>query len=465
MASGRGQCERDEEDAGVGGLGDADVAHPARLGSKDCGLGVGPPEQLDQHRPAHLEALLHDHVHLAVEVVALLGQRADALADEAGRDEEEGDEDEGGQGDLPAEEEHGTEDDDHRDEVADHVGEQVGEGLLGADHVVVQPADQGPGLGAGEEGQRHPLDVAEHLGAHVVDEALPDVGRDPPLGQGQAGVGEGQDGDQESQLDHQVGVVLEDAVVDQGPQDQGVHGADGGVEDDHGEEDGQDRPVGDGEGEHPPGRALLDPVLEDGAVLAHGAHAAPAAAATASHAVAPHTHACNLPSEVRQTWSGDSESVRSPSRRDSVGADAPGHRHGGLEHDLQVPPQRPRGHVEVVELHEVVAGQVVAPRDLPQARDARSHLEAARRPTLDVGLAGDERARAHDGHVALEDVDELGDLVDAGPAQERPEAGDAARLVLLVAQLVQRPVGILRLGCRFSGTERPRYPWSWSGTW
>ena len=174
------------------------------------------PEQLDQHGPAYLEAFLHDHVHLAVEVVALLRQRADALADEAGRDQEQRHQDEGGQRDLPAEEEHGAEDDDHGDEVADHVGEQVGEGLLRADHVVVEPADQGAGLGPGEEGQGHALDVAEHLGAHVVDEALPDVGRDAALGQDEAGIDDGEDGHQDGQPDDQVGVVLEDAVVDDG---------------------------------------------------------------------------------------------------------------------------------------------------------------------------------------------------------------------------------------------------------
>ena len=203
-------------------MGDADVAHPPRLGLERGGLGLGVPQQLDQHGPADLEALLHDHVHLAVEVVALLGQRADALADEAGRDEEQRDQDERGQGDLPAEEEHGAEDDDHGHEVADDVGEQVGEGLLRADHVVVEPADQGAGLGPGEEGQRHALDVAEHLGAHVVDEVFADVGRDAPLRQDQAGIDDGEDGHQDGQPDDQVGVVFEDAVVDDGAQDQGV---------------------------------------------------------------------------------------------------------------------------------------------------------------------------------------------------------------------------------------------------
>ena len=55
------------------------------------------------------------------------------------------------------------------------VGEDVGEGLLGAGDVVVEAADEGAGLGAREEGERHALHVVEDLGAHVVDEALADA--------------------------------------------------------------------------------------------------------------------------------------------------------------------------------------------------------------------------------------------------------------------------------------------------
>src|ERR1700678_4404135 len=61
----------------------------------------------------------------------------------------------------------------------------------------------------------------------------------------------------------------------------------------------------------------------------------------------------------------DSESVRTSrrtgpgERTGSIGPGTSDHGHGGFENDLQVPPQRPRGHVEVVELHEVLAGQVI----------------------------------------------------------------------------------------------------------
>ena len=59
------------------------------------------------------------------------------------------------------------------------LGQRGGEGPLGPDHVVVEPRDERAGLGAGEEGQRLPLHVGEHLGAQVVDQALADARGQP----------------------------------------------------------------------------------------------------------------------------------------------------------------------------------------------------------------------------------------------------------------------------------------------
>ena len=63
------------------------------------------------------------------------------------------------------------------------AGQRRGERLLGADDVVVEPADERAGLGAGEERDRHPLHVVEHLGAQVVDQALADARGEPALDQ------------------------------------------------------------------------------------------------------------------------------------------------------------------------------------------------------------------------------------------------------------------------------------------
>src|SRR5919112_845838 len=54
--------------------------------------------------------------------------------------------------------------------VADHPGQGVREGALGADHVVVEPADQGTGAGAGEERDRHRLHVVEDRPSQIQDE-------------------------------------------------------------------------------------------------------------------------------------------------------------------------------------------------------------------------------------------------------------------------------------------------------
>ena len=90
-------------------------------------------------------------------------------------------------------------------DVADHAGERAGEGRLRADDVIVQPADQGPGPGPGEEGDRHLLDVVEDLRAEVHDHAFADRGGQPAGHQSQPGFGHRHDGDQHGQPDDDVG--------------------------------------------------------------------------------------------------------------------------------------------------------------------------------------------------------------------------------------------------------------------
>ncbi len=94
-------------------------------------------------------------------------------------------------------------------------------------------ADQGPGLRAGVEGQGHPLDVPEHLRAHVENQPFTDGGGNPAFGEGQPGVEDGQGRHQDGQPDDQVGVAPKDPVVDELPEDEWVDRADGGVEHHH----------------------------------------------------------------------------------------------------------------------------------------------------------------------------------------------------------------------------------------
>ena len=74
----------------------------------------------------------------------------------------------------PLEPEHDREHDGELDDVRHDGAERVGDRLLRADDVVVQPRLERTGLRAGEERDRHALHVVEERDAQVVDESLAD---------------------------------------------------------------------------------------------------------------------------------------------------------------------------------------------------------------------------------------------------------------------------------------------------
>src|SRR5665213_975417 len=78
-----------------------------------------------------------------------------------------------------------------------------------------------------------------------------------------------------------------------------------------------------------------------------------------------------------------------------------------IKHDLQVPPERPRSDIEVVELAEIFRTQLIATRDLPQSGDAGPHFESPRCPTFKLGLLRNKGPGANDGHVSSENVEQL----------------------------------------------------------
>src|SRR5919106_6355229 len=72
------------------------------------------------------------------------------------------------------------------------------------------------------------------------------------------------------------------------------------------------------------------------------------------------------------------------------------HTSRGLQKDSQIPPERPRRHVDVVEVPEVIVVERVATRDLPQTRHSRRYREPDRRPPGDLlGLVDRERPRTN----------------------------------------------------------------------
>ena len=91
---------------------------------------------------------------------------------------------------------------DQRDDVADHPGQRLGERSLRADHVVVEPADQGAGAGPGEERDRHLQHVVEDRSPQVEDQPLTDPGRQPAQPQPETGLDDGDDRDEDRELQH-----------------------------------------------------------------------------------------------------------------------------------------------------------------------------------------------------------------------------------------------------------------------
>src|SRR5262245_37808291 len=93
---------------------------------------------------------------------------------------------------------------------------------------------------------------------------------------------------------------------------------------------------------------------------------------------------------------------------------APGENHrDGLQDEVDVVLERPVIDVLHVEVHPLFEADLVAAADLPDARQAGAHREAAPLPGFVLGDLGRERrARAHDAHVSAEHVDELRQLVD-----------------------------------------------------
>ena len=77
-------------------------------------------------------------------------------------------------------------------------GQRVGERPLGADHVVVQPADQGSGPGPGEEGDRHVSTWSKTARRRSRIRSSPMPGRQPALQQPEPGLDDRDHGDQRS---------------------------------------------------------------------------------------------------------------------------------------------------------------------------------------------------------------------------------------------------------------------------
>src|SRR5215211_1023295 len=123
----------------------------------------------------------------------------------------------------------------------------------------------------------------------------------------------------------------------------------------------------------------------------------------------------------------------------------------GLEEDPRVQGERPVLDVERVERERLVGRDVASTVDLPPPGQPGLHLAATAQDLAGevVDLLRGQRARPHEAHITLENVDELWELVDAEAAQERAEPRDPG----VVLDLEERRRGVER--GRPVGRHRP----------
>ena len=132
--------------------------------------------------------------------------------------------------------------------------------------------------------------------------------------------------------------------------------------------------------------------------------------------------------------------------------------------DLQISDHTALGDVLQIAADHAVEVGVVAVGHLPPAGDPRLHGKALQ---VELGVLGhlvrQWRARAHDGHLAQEHVDELRELVDRVLADEPADLGDAGVVLhlehgssdlVLLFKLGQALVGVLVHGSELPHAER-----------
>ena len=168
------------------------VAHGSSTCPEAVAFVVVATEQLDHHGAGDIQSLGHGGVHGRVVVHLFASQPLQDSADTFCWQQEERQQRQGKQGQSPLEDEHGHQRGGQHDDVRDDLAQGAGQRPLGPDDVIVHAADQGTGLGAGEEADGHALDMVEQLHSQIEDQVLADTRaeeafdeRDESTGQGQ----------------------------------------------------------------------------------------------------------------------------------------------------------------------------------------------------------------------------------------------------------------------------------------
>ena len=136
---------------------------------------------------------------------------------------------------------------------------------------------------------------------------------------------------------------------------------------------------------------------------------------------------------------------------------------GGAEDAEGVQVQGAVGDVVVFQLQALLVLDIGTPVAAPPTREAWLHLVVEGAPSVGFQLAGDKRARADGGHVALQHVEELGQLVQGSSAQHTADRRDArvmGELLVLIplgayCGVFQEPLQLL-VGVPYHGAQLPQ---------
>ena len=120
-------------------------------------------------------------VHLGIVIHGFAGDVAQNVAKPLREEDKQRQDQHADEGQLPFEGKHDGQDRNCFDDVGDDADDGVADGVLRADHIVVEAGHQLTNLGVGEEAQTHPLQFAEERHAQIVDDAFADGGVESAL--------------------------------------------------------------------------------------------------------------------------------------------------------------------------------------------------------------------------------------------------------------------------------------------
>lgn len=114
----------------------------------------------------------------------------------------------------------------------------------------------------------------------------------------------------------------------------------------------------------------------------------------------------------------------------------------GLEEQDDVLPEAPVADVPGVELEAAVEADVVAAADLPEAGDAgRGHADDGQEVADLLFFARQVRARADEAHLALDDIEDLRQFIEAVLADEFADFRDARVVAAELLELLPLLLG------------------------